>query len=503
MKGALVGRWLMPVVAVLTACSQGEPAQAQTRSQITEQLGAVPARPDTTTAAALSGAFRGAAARALPAVVYVAVEQDARVARGTQRTPRQLPIPEEFQRFFQFPDQMPDPGPQMGQGSGFIIDQEGRIVTNHHVVANASRVMVRLVDGREYDAEVVGSDPSTDVAVLKIEPRMGERLPVVAFGNSDALNVGDWVLALGNPLGLDFTVTAGIVSAKGRRLPRPGAEALLESYIQTDAAINMGNSGGPLVDLLGQVIGMNTAIVGGGNRFVGYGFAVPINLARKVVDDIVRYGYARRPKLGVHVGDVTSADAEFYKLSEVRGAEIVSVEDRSPAERAGLQVGDVVVALNGATIQNGNHLTQLLGRMEPGGQVTLTIVRDGRRRDVTARLGEFERTDSQTRVAAGGAVGRTEQLLGFAVAELTPRLAQQLQIEDQTGVVITEVQRFSPAGNEGVRPGQVVLQINGQPVRRVEDVTRIASQVQSGRVVSLRVRDPRLGETIINYRTRQ
>jgi serine protease Do len=501
----MVGRWLLPVFVITSACGRSDTAQAQTRDQtraeVREQLGGVPGSTDTATAAALSGAFRGAAARALPAVVYVAVEQDARMA-GARRDSDQLPIPEEFRRFFQMPEgQMPDQGPQLGNGSGFIIDAQGRIITNHHVVQNASRVTVRLVDGREYTAEVLGSDANTDVAVIKINPRQGEQLPVIGFADSDALKVGDWVLALGNPLGFDFTVTAGIVSAKGRRIT--GSELPIESFIQTDAAINMGNSGGPLVDLLGQVVGVNTAIAGGGNRFVGYGFAVPINLARKAADDIIKYGYARRPKLGVRVSDVSSADAEVYKLPEVRGAEIASVEQGSPAAQAGLQVGDVVFALNGTPLRSGTDLTAGLGRMEPGDPAKLTIYRNGQPREITVRLGEFERPDTRGRVAAPTG-DRSEQLLGFSATALTPRIAQQLEIETQTGVVISNVQPGSPAQLAGVRQGLVILQVNGQAVRRPEDVGRIAGQIRPGEVVSLRVRAPDpIGETIINYRTRQ
>jgi Do/DeqQ family serine protease len=494
---------LLPLLAVLAGCGGSADAQAQTReaarAEVRERLGSGSTPIDTATAAALSSAFRAAAERALPAVVYVSVEQEAQVARG--RTP-QMPqgIPEEFRRFFQFPDeenfQAP---PQQGAGSGFIIDAEGHIVTNHHVVANASRLMVRTVDGREYNAEVVGSDPNTDIALIKVNPGQGEELPVINFADSDNVRVGDWVLALGNPLGFDFTVTAGIVSAKGRRVT-PQAEHL-ESFIQTDAAINMGNSGGPLVDLLGRVVGVNTMIAGGGNRFVGYGFAVPSNLAQRVVRDLRQYGYARRPRLGVTVSDITSADAEVYRLDTMRGADIGSVEAGSPADAAGIEVGDVVVALNGRQIADSNDLTTSLARFNPGERVTLTILRQGQSREIQVTLGEFPRPES-TRTEAEPE-NRTELLLGFAAAPLTPRIAQQLEIDATSGVVVTGVQPSSPAAQAGLRPGQIIQQINGQEVGRAEDVARIAAGLKPGDVVSVRVRDPQRGETIVNFRTRR
>jgi serine protease Do len=342
---------------------------------------------------------------------------------------------------------------------------------------------------------VTGRDEATDIAVVKIEPGQGAPLPVVALGNSDSLRVGDWVLALGNPLGLDFSVTAGIVSARGRHISgRPGA---LEAFIQTDAAINPGNSGGPLVDLLGQVVGVNTAIAGG-TRFVGYGFAVPIDLARRVASDLLAHGYVRRPRLGISVSDVTAVDAEAYRLPNVSGAEVNTVEEGSPAARAGLRIGDVVVALDGEAVPDGTALTTRLARRQPGDEVRLTVVRDGARRDLSVRLGEFERPAGSRDTprpadASGGA-------LGLQLQPLTPELSSRLGISGTNGVVIAGVQSNSSAAAAGVRAGQVLLSINGQPVRSMEDARRLAGGLRTGSVASLRVRDPEIGETIINYR---
>ena len=481
---------VLPLVSCDAQAKSQSAPQSRAHAEVREQLGDVGL--DTSSpeiARALSNAFRSAADRALPAVVQVAAERDAR----RTETPRQFG---DFFRFFGIPEDQLQVPPQSGAGSGFIIDTAGHIVTNNHVVSGADRVRIRLADGREFTASVTGRDESTDIAVVKIRPEGGERLPTVMFGDSDSLRVGEWVLALGNPLGLDFTVTAGIVSARGRQLS--GRRGAVEAYIQTDAAINPGNSGGPLVDLNGRVIGVNTAIAGG-PRFIGYGFAVPIDLARRVVSDLLAHGYVRRPRLGVAVSDVNAVDAEAYRLPSVSGAEVNTVESGSPAASAGLQIGDVIVALDGAPIDDASDLTTGLARRQPGDQVRLTIIRGGSRREISARLGEFDRATnagSATRSAASSP-GAT---LGLQLESITPEVRSRLGIAATEGAVITGVEPFSAAASAGVRTGQVILQINGQPVRSVGDARRIAGTLPAGSVASLRVRDPELGETIINYR---
>ncbi len=473
----------------LGACGDDN-AQAQDRSaqrEVRERLGDVPTAVDPATAQALSNIFRSAADRALPSVVQVAVERSAAMARSN--------VPDDFRRFFGIPEGEDGLPPQVGAGSGFILNADGLVVTNAHVVEGADRVLVRLVDGREFPGQVVGADPSTDVAVVRIDP--GEDVPEAVIGDSDEVKVGDWVLALGNPLGLEFTVTAGIVSARGRTL----SPTRLESYIQTDAAINPGNSGGPLVDLSGRVIGINTAIAGGGDRFVGYGFAVPANLAMRVVEDLIEYGFVRRPRLGVRVAPVTAVDAEAFGLADVSGAYIASIEAGSPAQEAGLMIGDVVVALNGEEVGNSVELTTRLAQFDPGDDVTLTIIRDRQQRSVTVRLGEFERTTGPRR-AEPAAEDAGHTTLGFRVQPLTPQLAARIGVERGRGVVIGEVARFGAAAARGVRPGMVLLAIDGEPVTTPEDVGRIAGSIEAGEVVSLRVIDPEIGETLINYRAR-
>ena len=484
----------------LAACRNSDAAQGgdttAARKQIRQSLGEVAPSVDPSIARGLSNAFRTAADRALPGVVQVTTE------RMSQQRPmaNQPQIPDELRRFFGDlpggPGGGAPQGPEVGMGSGFIIDHDGRVVTNNHVVATADEVRIRLVDGREFVAKVIGTDPATDIALIKIPPHQGETLPVVTLGNSDSLRVGDWVLALGSPLGLDFTVTAGIVSARGRQLSdRAGA---LEDFIQTDAAINPGNSGGPLVDLFGQVVGVNRAIAGG-PRFVGYGFAVPINLTRRIVSDLMAYGYVRRPRLGITVANVTAVDAEVYKLDRIAGAQVKSVEDGSPAARAGLRAGDVVIAMEGRPLENATALTSELVQRKPGDKVRLTIVRGGQRQDVTVELGEFQRTRDST--TANPARETPSARLGFEVAPLTPQLAEQLQVKPSNGIVVTRVAQMHPAVAAGIRPGQVILSINNQDVKSAADVSRIAGELGPGQVVSIRVRDPSLGETIANYRT--
>ena len=495
--------------AMCVACggAGGAHAQGDPAAQVREQLGPI-ASIDTATAFRLSNTFRAAADRALPAVVYIAVTAEQRpLAQGRQPQQRQgQPEIEEFLRQFGFPAPDVDPQPRRGAGSGFIIDDRGHIMTNHHVVAGATRVLVRLVDGREYNAQLVGSDAATDVAILRIQPRQGERLPVATLGSSDEVRIGDWVIALGNPLGLDFTVTAGIVSAKGRQLrsgangPDAGAPPL-EAYIQTDAAINPGNSGGPLVDLFGRVIGMNTAI--SAQNFIGHGFAVPIDLARRVADDLLAHGYVRRPRIGVTVTDVEAVDADVYGLPSVRGAEITSVQAGGPGAGAGLRPGDVVLAIDGRDIRNATDLTTTLARRHPGDEVVFTIWRDRARRDVRVRLGEFPRGEAR---AADTPSERAEDRIGFTVTPVTAEEAARLGLPREAGLLIDAVSTYGPAaGRVASRQSgspQLLRSINGRVVRTLADFEDVVDDIEPDEAVSLRVIDRELGEVVVNYRVR-
>ena len=458
----------LAALAVLLAAS---PASAQRSGSATSADALRSALPD-----ALSSAFRDAAGEALPGVVFVSVER---------RVDAHAFMPQAQREFFNLPDS--DDQPLTGSGSGFVFDASGLVMTNHHVVNGAEAIRVRMHDGHVYTATVVASDPTTDVAVIQLQIPAGRTLPVVEIGESDALRVGDWVLALGNPLGLDFTVTAGIVSATGRQLSSQGGGARLESYIQTDAAINPGNSGGPLIDLRGRVVGINTAI--SGSRFIGYGFAVPIEMARRVATDLVALGYVRRPLLGVNIQDVNDVDAEVYGLDEIAGAEVIRVVPESAAALAGLRVGDVVTQLEGQPVRDATALTARLALYHPGDRVALTVVRDREPQRVTVTLGEFENQPRPTPVANTPA--ETGDRLGFDVAPGA-----------QQGVVVASVEENTPASAALLRPGLLILRVNGEEVRTTAEFEAIAGGIRSGDAVSLRLMDPDFGETIINYRVR-
>jgi serine protease Do len=484
----------VPVLIVASGCGGGDKAEAQSRTnpsnQVREQLGAVPTSFDTVTPARLSGAFRAAADRALPAVVQIRVSVARERANLNVR--QRMPFP------FQLPG-MPDeddPAPRgEGTGSGFIFDPRGYIMTNNHVVSGATNVRVTMVDGRQYDAKVVGADEDTDIGVIKIEPRRGEQLAVAQIGSSDQLRVGDWVLALGNPLGLNFTVTAGIVSAKSRDINIiSSGDRALEAFIQTDAAINRGNSGGPLVDLVGRVVGINSAIQSPTGYYTGAGFAIPIDLARKVAQDLIEFGVVHRPKLGVLVNLVTEADAEVYKLPEVAGAEVISVEQNSPAARAGLRMGDVVIAVDGKPIRASSDLTVELAKKRPGDQVRLDYIRFGNRLRAAIKLGEFQAPEppraSRDRTVEG------PSLLGFQAG--APH--SQCGLNRVSGVYVYSVENFGPAHDAGVAPCLQILRINGQAVNSVQDVERVTAGLKPGNVVSIVLRDREGAERIFNYR---
>jgi serine protease Do len=488
-RGQAYALCTLALAGALAACDAGTTAVAQSRtpqSEIREQLGPVPAALDTATAAGLSGAFRAAANQALPAVVQVRV-----IARRQAQSSR-------------FPLGGGDPRRSEGTGSGFIIDEDGHILTNYHVIDSAERVEVVLVDGRDFLADVIGGDPNTDVAVIRIRPRGGASLPVSQFGDSDDVRVGDWVLALGNPLGLEFTVTAGIVSAKGRSIGilRNDENTQLESFIQTDAAINPGNSGGPMVDLLGRVVGINSAISSQTGFFAGAGFAIPINLARKVADDLIRYGVVHRPRLGIQIRDVRAPDAEVFRLPSVAGAIVSLVTPDEPAARAGMELGDVVVAIEGVPVRSGTDLQAQVARYHPGDRIRVDFVRYGEARTTTVQLGEFEaRRDA---VVASDRPNSGARLLGFRASAVPDEIARRPGWRDAWRVVISEVENYGPLqGN--ILPGAILVRLNGREIGSARDVERLAAGLREGDVVSLVVVDPRAQNPqpqIFNYRAR-
>ena len=446
--------------------------------------------------AALSTAFRAASHAAIDAVVQVRTETAARTV--SQQVPPELrgtPFEEMFGGRMRS-------APQAASGSGFIIDAGGYVVTNNHVVDGASTVRVVLNDKREFDARVVGRDPNTDIAVLKVEAR---GLPTVRMGDSDQLDTGDWVLALGYPLQLGQTTTAGIVSAKGRSLGITGqnqeATAPLEHYIQTDAAINPGNSGGPLVDLQGRVVGVNSAIASPTGYYSGYGFAVPINLAKRVADDLVRYGVVHRPMLGVQIRDVTTADAEVFRLPSPDGA-VVASEPTGAAREAGMQMGDVIVALEGQPVKSGGDLMEAVMRHAPGDAVKVDYVRYGSRRTATLRLTQM----SAARTAARGADDQPDESsaadkVGFAATQITPDIAAQLRMPNAKGTVVTGVDPSGPVATQ-IEPGFVIERVNGREISTIAELRSTIDGLRPGQVVSITGRHRDGTQTIVNFRAR-
>ena len=480
------------------------PSPAAVGSMETAAAQAALAADHDTLGTALSRAFRTAAGGALPGVVHIRVESTAPVAAATGGNPFEGTPFEDFFRGMPQRQQHPQQrGPRMGSGSGFIFSDDGYILTNNHVVDGATRVTVILRDKRELEAEVVGRDPNTDLAVVKVD---AENLPVLPLGNSDVLEVGDWVVALGFPLELGSTVTAGIVSAKGKSLGIIGrdgeASAPLEHFIQTDAAINPGNSGGPLVDLRGRVVGINSAIASPTGYYSGYGFAVPITLAKRVASDLIRYGEVRRPKLGIGIRDPSLADARAAGLDRPLGALVASVESGSPADEAGLRLNDAIVAVNGRAVESAGDLMELVARQEPGEAVTLGVVRRGDRLRMEVDLDESFAPSvpavEETPDAERPGISR----LGFAATELNPRIAQRLRVPVTDGVMVTELDPRSAAARAGVRRGMLVESLNGRTIDSREALERAADELEEGDVASLVVGLPTesgIDRTVVNF----
>jgi len=421
---------------------------------------AVPALPD----------FSALVAKHGPAVVQISVIQKAHKAalRGMPDMDDDA-IPPQFRRFFNIP-QMPDQTPTQGLGSGFIVDQSGVILTNAHVVDGADEVTVRLVDNREFKAKVLGTDKTTDIAVVKID---ATNLPVVTIGNPSTTKVGEWVVAIGAPFGLENTVTSGIVSAKGRSLPGDAAVP----FIQTDAAVNPGNSGGPLFNLKGEVIGVNSQIFSRSGGFQGLAFAVPIDVAMDVKDQIQHSGKVSHGRLGVTIQEVSQSLAENFGLKTPGGALVSSVAKDSPAAKAGVQPGDVITKFEGWDILRSSDLPPLVAHLKPGSKVTLGIWRDGKDKELTATVGEI--SDNTTVASAKAEAGKGK--LGVAVRPLSPEEMKSVDVAN--GVVVEDV--AGAAARAGVRQGDVIVAINNVPVKSPEQLRELIGK--AGKTVALLV----------------
>ncbi len=359
-----------------------------------------------------------------------------------------------------------------GFGSGVIITPDGFIITNDHVISKAENVEVKLNDNRVFSAQVIGKDPTTDIALLKIK---AENLPFVRYGNSDDLRLGEWVLAVGNPFNLTSTVTAGIVSAKGRSLGILDSEYRIESFIQTDAALNMGNSGGALVNTKGDLVGITSAIVSPSGAYAGNSFAIPINIVRKVVEDLKEFGEVQRAIMGVSISDVTSEDAEKQRLNEVRGAVIKGVNDGGSAKEAGLKENDVIIRVNSVDVGSSAELQEQIGKFRPGDKVTVTYIRDGKQNTVPVVLKNIEGTTKAVTQGSGGG-----WVYGARLEPLSS--AERRNINTDHGVKIAEIVdgRFKDLG---LQKGYIILTINGKKIKSASEVRDATSNESSLRSI--------------------
>jgi len=360
---------------------------------------------------------------------------------------------------------------QRSLGSGFIISNDGYIFTNNHVVEKADKIVVKVSDEREYEAKIIGTDPKTDIALIKIKPR--NSLPVVDIGDSDQVKVGEWVIAIGNPFGLEATVTAGIVSAKGRVI---GAGPY-DNFIQTDASINPGNSGGPLFNMEGKVIGINTAIVAQGQ---GIGFAIPINMAKGILDDLKTKGRVTRGWLGISVQDITEDIAKNMNLKNRNGALVSDVFKGDPADKAGIKVGDIIIEINGKAIKDTHTLLLIIAAMQVGEKASIKALRDGK--EMTFRIVVAERKDTAEVVAKKGSAG----YFGISAQDITPEISRQMGIPSNAGVIITDIEPGSPADEVGIQPQDIIVQVNRIKVSSLREYNQeIAKAAQKKNVMLL------------------
>jgi serine protease Do len=416
-----------------------------------------------------SKAFTAVANKAIPAVVFVNVQKTVEISSphggrsplGYNDSRGFSDFDEDFlERFFGYrqPQQRsPRKYEQLGQGSGFIISTDGYILTNNHVVGEVDSITVTLQDGRKLDAKVIGTDPKSDVAVIKVE---ADNLPVIELGDSDALDIGEWVIAIGNPFGLAATVTVGVVSAKGR-----GGIGIAdyEDFIQTDAAINLGNSGGPLLNLEGKAVGLNTAIFSQSGGYMGIGFAIPINMAKHIKQQLVETGKVTRGFLGIRMDEVQPELAEYFDLKPNQGISVLRVFSDSPADKAGLKAGDIILEMDGKKIEGMQQFKNTIAMVEPGTNVTLLVYREGKELEKKVEIGSLSDSSFTSDVS------ETALQLGLQVQELTGDLARQFGYEPAEGVIVSEVTDGGIAARNGIRPGMLIVNVNRRNVRSVAE----------------------------------
>ncbi len=434
-------------------------------------------------------AFASVAEKASPAVVGLKADRVVSISREWPFDEQLDPFSDDFfERFFyryRSPRERSTPQRKYKQtrpvqGSGFVISSDGYILTSNHLVEEAEKVEVELSDERKFSAEIIGTDPETDVALIKID---ANDLSYLELADSDKLEVGEWVLAIGNPFGLSRTVTAGIVSAKGRS---DVGLTTYEDFIQTDAAINFGNSGGPLVNLDSKVVGINTAIVGSTGN-IGIGFAVPINMAKAILSQLKAGEEISRGFLGVDIQDLTPELSEYFGLKGTKGVLIPSVLEGSAAEKAGLRSADIIVEFNGKPVDSAKELQKCVAMLEPGTEVKIVVFRDGKKETLTAELAKRPPLSEIT----GQAEPKTLEELGFSVQDLTTDLAKRYGLEDQSGVLVSEVESGSGAARAGIAPGVLIKEVNGKAVGNVKEFNEEIINAKKKGNVLLKVRRER------------
>jgi len=429
-----------------------QPADIEELHQLADNLGRI---------------FRYTAESVSPTVVWI--ESERKVTVRTPRSPFEHPF---FEDFFGPQREQEREFRQQGLGSGVIIDDEGHILTNHHVVAGADQLTVKLVDGREFEAELSGSDEATELAVIKLKDFSGD-LPVARLGDSDELNVGEWVIAIGNPLGMSSTVSSGIVSAKGRSV----GLARYENLIQTDAAINPGNSGGPLVNLKGEVVGINTAIISRTGGYMGIGLAIPINMAIPILDTMKAGKEVERGYLGIYGADLTQELAEAFDYDRREGALVNEILPGSPAEKAGIEDGDIITAWDGRNVKDFTQLRLLVAETKPGETVEVVLFRDGSEHTFELEVGSLREQEQPE---------RSDTWLQIEVGPVTEELKERHGLPDLDGVVVLNVEPDSPAAEE-LNPGDIILSVNRNPVRNVEEFHALIAETTPEDRVLMRI----------------
>ncbi len=461
-------RWIAFAFLAITAVLWLFCSKTQEKSGTAKAESVSEAETSTSAPAGAPTSFADIAEKLQPAVANISTTSTAKGLRG---------LPRDFWHFFP----MPPERKRQSLGSGFVIDGEGHILTNNHVVKNADKIKVQFADHISYTAEVVGTDPKTDIALIKVDPKENGDFQPAVLGDSDKLRVGDWVLAVGNPFGLSHTVTAGIVSAKGRFI----GNTEYDNLIQTDASINPGNSGGPLVDIHGKVVGINSSIFtpSGGN--VGIGFAIPINMAKKIVTQLKEKGKVERAWLGVLIQGIDPELAESFGLEKPEGALVAQVIEDSPADKAGLKEEDIITEVDGRKMQTHNELMRVISLSPVGKTIELTVIRDGKKKNIEVEL--TARPEDKELMASGrapaGKAGSEE--LGIEVANVPPQMRKELGIEH--GVVVTEIDPAGVAASGGIREGDVILKIKGEKVENTSDFKDYVKDLDSGDILRLQL----------------